>query len=76
MTVTTQHTLSTLYYFIHVVAVVVNMTDCTPYFSTIPHVVSFAFGKRTIHTYDDVCVCACVCVIVCVCVWLTVWPSG
>ena len=51
MTVTTQHTLSTLYYFIHVVAVVVNVTGCTLYFSTIPHVVSFAFGKILVHTY-------------------------
>ena len=51
MTVTTKHTLSTLYYFIHVVAVVVNVTDCTPYFSTIPHVVSFAFGKILVHTH-------------------------
>ena len=50
MTVTTKHTLSTLYYFIHV-AVVVNVTDCTPYFSTIPHVVSFAFGKIFVRTY-------------------------
>ena len=64
VTVTTQHTLSTLYYFIHVVAIV-DVTGCTPCFSNVPHVVSFAFGKRIIHTYANIwhitIVCLCVC---------------
>ena len=69
VTVTTQHTLSTLYYFIHVVAIV-DVTGCTPCFSNVPHVVSFAFGKIIIHTYVNIwhvtIVCVCVCVCACV----------
>jgi len=68
VTVTTQHTLSTLYYFIHVVAIL-DVTGCTPCFSNVPHVVSFAFGKRIIHTYVNIwhvtIVCLCVCVHAC-----------